>query len=325
MLRRGMRVAGGGAAAGQERRDLVAQLGVTSSSASSDRTQSPVAWSMAKFFWAAKPGQGRTTTRSVNSRAIARSCPSDSASTTTISSAQAARLQARRGGALSSLRVITTDRQALAGSTRASSEHSRAARGRSPGVSAAIVPSGLWSARCPRPVRAVARRPRWGRRGRRRRTPSAAARCSGPVSPATTTLRPAEEGEQRVEVGGRRQARAGEAVGDGARASRSSPGPHETSTCAPASPARRAASSAKRAVGQRLSGRPAPGFRTTSRSRGLRSALREPRVDRASRPRASRQAELGRRRRRCRAAPSSDRYWSTTCRAAEAAAAPGGS
>ena len=45
--------------------------GVTRSSASSERIQSPVACSIAKFFWAAKPGHGRTQTRSVNSRASA--------------------------------------------------------------------------------------------------------------------------------------------------------------------------------------------------------------------------------------------------------------
>src|SRR4029450_11473262 len=63
--------------------------GVTRSSASSASTQSPAAWSRAKFFCAAKPGHARTHTRSVNSRASATVLSVDSPSITTIASAPA--------------------------------------------------------------------------------------------------------------------------------------------------------------------------------------------------------------------------------------------
>src|SRR2546427_6146301 len=81
--------------------------GETSSSASTERIQSLVACSRAKFFWAANPGHGRTQTRSVNSRAIWPVLSLDSASTTTSSSAQV-RLSRQALSRSSSLRVTTT-------------------------------------------------------------------------------------------------------------------------------------------------------------------------------------------------------------------------
>src|SRR2546422_981300 len=95
--------------------------GETSSSASTERIQSLVACSRAKFFWAANPGHGRTQTRSVNSRAIWPVLSLDSASTTTSSSAQV-RLSRQAQSRSSSLRVTTTaetlPRVILAGAAR---------------------------------------------------------------------------------------------------------------------------------------------------------------------------------------------------------------
>src|SRR6266478_1034268 len=95
--------------------------GETSSSASTERIQSLVACSRAKFFWAANPGHGRTQTRSVNSRAIWPVLSLDSASTTTSSSAQV-RLSRQALSRSSSLRVTTTaetlPRVILAGAAR---------------------------------------------------------------------------------------------------------------------------------------------------------------------------------------------------------------
>src|SRR2546425_7212513 len=81
--------------------------GETSSSASTERIQSLVACSRAKFFCAANPGHGRTQTRSVNSRALWPVLSLDSASTTTSSSAQV-RLSRQALSRSSSLRVTTT-------------------------------------------------------------------------------------------------------------------------------------------------------------------------------------------------------------------------
>src|SRR2546421_8122870 len=67
--------------------------GETSSSASTERIQSLVACSRAKFFCAANPGHGRTQTRSVNSRAIWPVLSLDSASTTTRSEEHTSELQ----------------------------------------------------------------------------------------------------------------------------------------------------------------------------------------------------------------------------------------
>src|SRR6266446_492019 len=95
--------------------------GETSSSASTERIQSLVDCSRAKFFWAANPGHGRTQTRSVNSRAIWPVLSLDSASTTTSSSAQV-RLSRQALSRSSSLRVTTTaetlPRVILAGAAR---------------------------------------------------------------------------------------------------------------------------------------------------------------------------------------------------------------
>src|SRR3989441_5256622 len=81
--------------------------GETSSSASTERIQSLVACSRAKFFCAANPGHGRTQTRSVNSHALWPVLSLDSASTTTSSSAQV-RLSRQALSRSSSLRVTTT-------------------------------------------------------------------------------------------------------------------------------------------------------------------------------------------------------------------------
>src|SRR6266545_5596016 len=63
--------------------------GLTRSSASNDRTHGCVAWARAKFFWAAKPAQGLTKTLAVNFWAISTVRSVLSASTITISWAQA--------------------------------------------------------------------------------------------------------------------------------------------------------------------------------------------------------------------------------------------
>src|SRR5438034_499377 len=67
-----------------------------------------------------------------------------------------------------------------------------------------------------------------------------------------------------------------------------SPGPHTTSTEPPASAVRDLARAAKRSTGQRLSARPAPGSRTTSRSRGFTPALMKNASTRASAAAAAR-------------------------------------
>src|SRR5258707_695692 len=82
--------------------------GVTRSSASRERIQPPVACSIAKFFWIAKPGHTRTDTLSVNSRAICTVLSADSASTTTISSAHATLSRQARSRSSSFQAMIVT-------------------------------------------------------------------------------------------------------------------------------------------------------------------------------------------------------------------------
>ena len=120
--------------------------GVTRSSASSESIQSPVACSIAKFFWAAKPGHGRTQTRSVNSRATATVLSVDSASTTTISSAQATLSRQARRRSSSFHATTVTDSAGHARLRRARSGQRRLEhRVRRPRP--AMVPSGLCSPR----------------------------------------------------------------------------------------------------------------------------------------------------------------------------------
>ena len=127
-------------------RCAAASSGVTRSSASSDSTQSPVACSSAKFFWAAKPGQGRTQTRSVNSRASATVLSVDSPSTTMISSAQATLSRQARRRSSSFQRHDGDAQPAHRAPPPSSSAHARR-RTRASGVSPAMVPSGLCSPR----------------------------------------------------------------------------------------------------------------------------------------------------------------------------------
>ena len=110
-------------------------------------------------------------------------------------------------------------------------------------------------------------------------TPSAAAMWRGPVSPPTTDARaPRMARSSPRSVGG--PSTAARAPSTMALASASSPGPTRRARARRLPPIRCAASSAKRASGQRLSDRAAPGRSVTSRSRGLRSARREERVGR---------------------------------------------
>ena len=139
--------------------------------------------------------------------------------------------------------------------------------------------------------------------------------CRGPVSPATTTLaRRSTARRSSRSVGGASDTRPAGLPSTMARASSSSFGPQATSTAAPASSTRLRARSRNRATGQRLSGRPAPGLRTTSRSCGLRPVDARNSSTRASAPASvgsGNSAERGRTPR----GSSSERYWSTTWRA----------
>ena len=229
---------------------------MTCSSASSDSTQSPAACSIAKFFWATKPGHGRTHTRSVNSRASATVLSVDSASTTTISSAHAALSRQARSRA-SSFHVITvTDRRVTVTAAGASHAASNTALGTEPGHRAVRalerVPRGAVGAVALRARRAVE-----AERGRADR--------GGQVERAGVA---GDHSEQRG--GGARRARRGRSGGaSSGRAER--PSPISRARCDLVRPpqqehprlrlacraARRAAR--KCATGQRLSGRPRRG------------------------------------------------------------------
>ena len=102
--------------------------------------------------------------------------------------------------------------------------------------------------------------------------PTAAARCSGPVSPEIITRAPlAIPNTSLLVVGGATSAAPPAAAATDA-ASDSSRGPHSTSDRRPCDTARAAATAPKRAGGQRLFGHAAPGL--TARTRQHRTAAR---------------------------------------------------
>ncbi len=239
--------------------------GVTRSSASSERIQSPVAWSMAKFFWAAKPGHGRTETLSVNSCAICTVLSPDSASTTTISSAQATlSRQARRRSSSFHAMIVTESR------LTARSPAGRAWPGPRPPPPPAPGPP---SCRPGSGARGrVARRDRCAprssaRRGRGSACPGPRPGAAGPVSLATMSAqRRSRAASSCRSVGGARIARALDPSRIW-RAMWTSSGPHRSRTLTLGSLASRSTRRRKCATGHCLFARPAPGFTATSRSR----------------------------------------------------------
>ena len=203
--------------------------GVTRSSASSERIQSPVACSIAKFFWAAKPGHGAH-------RDLVGELAGD--------------LHRLVGGLRVDHHDLVGPRHALEARAQAlllvpgDDGHGQAAHPRAPPRERAPAPpppppparGRPWCRRGSGARGRAARRARcarraWGRRAPRLGVPSAAARCSGPVSSATISDGAAQQRAQLVEVGGRRQDRRAPACRRRiCRAMWTSSGPHSSRT-----------------------------------------------------------------------------------------------
>ena len=190
----------------------------------------------------------------------------DSASTTISSSAHAT--DSRHARMRSSSLSVTTTTESRTRLTRAP-RPPRPARARASARPSSRRGSTACGARRRR-VRSARRRS--DRRGPRRACRGAAAMCSGPVSRRHDDARPAQQRQQRVEVG----RAAPRSRRPSPRRSRARAPPRRAPTSPPrgraASCTRRRASVAKCATGHRLAARPAPGFSTTSRRCGLSPA-----------------------------------------------------
>ena len=232
--------------------------GVTRSSASSDSTQSPVACSRAKFFWAAKPGPGPHPDAvgelpGERDRLVGGLGVHDDdlvgPGHALEAGAQALLLVPRHDGHGEPRHRARAPLEELLG-------RREGGVGGEPGHGAvrALEPP------TPRPVGAIALRPRGPEEAERRR-----AQGGGEVQRAGVArhhqAHAPEHGGQLVEVGGRGQHRAGAEPGaDAPGHVESRRAPRGAAIRAPASAPRRAASARKRSTGHCFSGRPAPGI-----------------------------------------------------------------